>query len=56
MKSIIRLDAEESLKMAEAILNPREANANLCAAAKRYIESHRSEARLLPGLSHDPEN
>jgi uncharacterized protein (DUF1778 family) len=37
---IIRLNAEESLKMAEAILNPREPNAKLRAAAKRYMESH----------------
>jgi uncharacterized protein (DUF1778 family) len=37
---IIRLNAEESLKMAKAILNPREPNAKLRAAAKRYMENH----------------
>jgi uncharacterized protein (DUF1778 family) len=40
---IIRLNAEESLKMAEAILNPREPNAKLRAAAKRYMEGRRGE-------------
>jgi hypothetical protein len=40
---IIRLNAEESLKMVEAILNPREPNARLCAAAKRYMEGRRGE-------------
>jgi uncharacterized protein (DUF1778 family) len=33
---IIRLNAEESAAIAEAILNPREPNAKLRAAAKRY--------------------
>ncbi|MGO8955375.1 MAG: DUF1778 domain-containing protein [Rhodomicrobium sp.] len=36
---IIRLNAEESLKMAEAILNPREPNDRLREAAKRYLET-----------------
>jgi uncharacterized protein (DUF1778 family) len=40
---IIRLNAEESLKMAEAILNPREPNARLRAAAKRYMDGRRRE-------------
>ncbi len=34
---IIRLNAEDSRKMAEAILNPREPNARLRAAASRYL-------------------
>jgi uncharacterized protein (DUF1778 family) len=38
---IIRLNAQESLKMAQAILNPRQLNAKLRAAAKRYLETHR---------------
>ena len=36
---IIRLNAQESLKMAEAIFNPREPNPQLRAAAKRYMEN-----------------
>jgi len=36
---IVRLNAQESLKMAQAILNPRQPNAKLRAAAKRYLES-----------------
>ena len=40
---VVRLNAEESLKMAEAILNPREPNANLRTAAKRYMERHRGK-------------
>jgi hypothetical protein len=32
---------KESLKMAQAILNPRQPNAKLRAAAKRYLETHR---------------
>jgi uncharacterized protein (DUF1778 family) len=34
---IIRLNAAESLRMAEAIFNPREPNAQLRKAAKRYL-------------------
>ena len=34
--SIIRLTAEQSLKMAEAMLNPREPSTRLVAAARRY--------------------
>jgi uncharacterized protein (DUF1778 family) len=34
--SIIRLNAEQSLEMAQAIFNPREPSARLLAAAKRY--------------------
>ena len=33
----IRLTAEESLKMAHAILNPREPSARIIAAAKEYL-------------------
>jgi uncharacterized protein (DUF1778 family) len=36
---IIRLNAEESLKMAQAILNPREPSARSIAAAKEYLAS-----------------
>lgn len=36
---IIRLNARESLKMAEAIFNPREPNAKLRAAAKRHRQN-----------------
>ena len=36
---IIRLNAEESLKMAQAILNPREPSARSIAAAKDYLAS-----------------
>jgi hypothetical protein len=41
---IIRLNAVESLKMVEAVLNPCEPNARLSAAAKRYMEDRRGEA------------
>lgn len=34
--SIIRLTAKQSLKMAEAMLNPREPSSRLVAAARRY--------------------
>ena len=40
---IIRLNAEDSRRMAEAIMNPRAPNARLLAAANRYLaalESH----------------
>jgi uncharacterized protein (DUF1778 family) len=37
---IIRLNAQESLKMAHPILNPRQPNAKLRAAAKRCLENH----------------
>ena len=36
---IIRLNAEESLKMANAIFEPREPSAHTRAAAKRYLAS-----------------
>lgn len=36
---IIRLNAAESLKMAQAILNPREPSARSVAAAKEYLAS-----------------
>lgn len=35
----IRLNAAESLKMAQAIFNPRKPNAKLREAAKRYLAS-----------------
>ena len=35
----IRLNAEESLRMAEAILNPREPSARSIAAATHYLDS-----------------
>lgn len=37
---IIRLNAQESLNMARALLNPREPNARLLAAAKRYLATN----------------
>jgi len=41
---MIRLDAEESLRLAEALLNPsRGPNPRLIAAAKRYLASFETE-------------
>jgi uncharacterized protein (DUF1778 family) len=37
--SIIRLTAEQSLRMAEVMFNPREPSARLIAAARRYRKS-----------------
>lgn len=39
----IHLNAEESVRMAEAILNPREPNARLLAAAKSHRIAQRME-------------
>jgi uncharacterized protein (DUF1778 family) len=36
---IIRLNAKESLKMAQAIINPRKPNAKLREAARRYLDT-----------------
>lgn len=37
---VIRLDARESLQLAQTILNPRQPNARLRAAARRYLKNH----------------
>jgi hypothetical protein len=41
---LIRLNAEESLRLAEALLNPgRGPNSRLIAAAKRYLSAFQTE-------------